>query len=148
VRPSAPLERRPWLTLFGAYAGSADPLDQRRLVVAIDGPAALGALSRGRLGVHVTVHAEDIAREAAGAGEVALGPGGLRCRFCFRADDGSPTELVIGQRVDRWTVRRLTELSGSIRVERAQGAVVVAPARLRLDWRGPWRRPGRRRMSA
>lgn len=143
MSPSPARRGRALATLSGAYGLSADPLDQRRLVVTVDLPVGPHALVAGRLALRVSVHAEGLARQSEGRGEVAFGSlsrSTLAYRFWFPHDEGGPVVVAVRQRLDRWNLRRLTELSGSIRVERTSGEVMVGPARLRLDWRGFWRR--------
>jgi len=112
------------LTLWGAYHRLVRPLEQRRLTVhvSIDRAGELGAV----------IDAEDLVVNGRARVEWRRSGFTVDYRMHFFDDRGEPCRFDLVQRLDDWTLRAWTELSGTLR---RGDAAAWGSARLRVDYR-------------
>jgi hypothetical protein len=130
------------LTLAGAYHHEGKPLVQRRLLVEALVPLSLFLRVFGETTLTAFVSAEEIATRALGEGMIRLtradahGPSEASADVTFTGDDGRHYVLALATTFEWRGIRALTQIEGTL--TRIPGDL-VAPARLRLDWRALFR---------
>jgi hypothetical protein len=131
--------------LAGAYHPEGQPLVQRRLLVetALPLDAAIGVFGGfGEAKLTAFISVEEIATRALGEGTLRLvhargdGPSEASADVTFTGDDGRHYVLALATTFEWRGIRALTEIEGTL--TRIPGDL-VAPARLRIDWRALFR---------
>jgi hypothetical protein len=117
--------------LYGAFHPEGRAFEQRRVAVTLDARVSPSGFFARRIDLAGHIEAEGIARRAPCRGTCTQRGRAITVELVFETDAGRPAALVVALRISRFGVRRLTELTGELRVDGA----VLGPAILRIDWR-------------